>query len=52
MVRIDHEVLWSRHMGMFLENVPFTSQPRFRLLTPYEAAELLYPVIIQTNNKS
>lgn len=52
MVRIDHEILWSRPMGMFLENVPFTSQPRFKLLTPYEAAELLYPVILNQNNKS
>lgn len=37
--------IWSRPMGMFLENVPFKNEPRFKPITPAEAAKLLYPVI-------
>lgn len=43
-------ILWSRPMGMFLENIPFQNVPRFKQITPVEAAELLYPEILQNNN--
>lgn len=43
-------VLWSRPMGMFLENIPFKDTPRFKQITPQDAVELLYPEILQTLN--
>lgn len=42
--------LWSRPMSMFLENIPFRGIPRFKPVTPIEAAELLYPEILKYNN--
>lgn len=44
------KTLWSRPMGMFLENIPFQNVPRFKQITPADAAELLYPEIIKNNS--
>lgn len=38
---LDH-VIWSRPMGMFFENVQFTEEPRFKKITPVDAAKLLF----------
>lgn len=43
---------WARPMGMFLENKPYSNEPRFKPVTPIEAAKLLYPIINQQYLKS
>ena len=40
-------ILWSRPMSMFLENIPYDLIPRFRPITPAEGAKLLYPKLKQ-----
>ena len=39
---IQDQTLWSRPKGIFFENVPYTSTPRFKKVTPEEAGELLF----------
>lgn len=36
------KTLWSRPKSIFNENVPYTSTPRFKQVTPEEAGELLF----------